>query len=183
MSETLTFDSGATATIYGSLSGALAYLSAQYDGWDDVATDEALWKLLVRASRLVDRLTWVDDYDTFAERDAFDLGTGGGDAAFPFRAAVYEWANLARTNPAVLTLDQGSNVASVSDGGASVSYFGPTSVRIGNASPMPRVVMDLIGRYLDTGESDLDTPSSSTGADVADSPFATDARFDRTEPY
>jgi hypothetical protein len=180
MSQLLTFDSTATATIYGSLAGALGYLSSRYDGWDSVATDEALWKLLVRATSLVDRLSWVAAADTFAERDAIDLGTGSGDAAFPFRAAVYEWARLARTNPALLSLEQGSNVASISDGGASVSYFGPSSAK---ALPMPRDVMDLIGGYLDSGEADLDTPASSTGAEVADSPFATDANFERTEPY
>lgn len=152
MSESITFANGATARIYGTLTGALAYLGAQSDAWDDVATDEPLQRLLVQATRYIERRGWIEEVATFDLRDALDLGTGDGDAAFPFRAAVYELAELARNDAAVLqAIDTGSNIQSLGAGGASLSFFAPTSAREGTALPMPKVIMDLVGAYLASG--------------------------------
>lgn len=150
MSQTLTFANTSQARIYGSLAGALGYLGSSSTTWDSVASDEALQRLLVRAGRYLDYLPWKEDYDTFDERDALDLDDGSvGDAAFPFRAASYELANLALTDESVLTIaDQSTNIQSLGAGGASVSYFAPTSVERGTATLLPPVLMKLVGAYL-----------------------------------
>lgn len=182
MSTLLTFANTATATIYGSTAGAKAYLGAETTAWDDVATDETLQRLLVKATRLLDRYSWITAYTTFAARDALDLGTGGGDAAFPFRAAAYELAEEGRTNPSILTGETDSNVSSISDGGASVSYFSPKSVARGTALAFPKRVMDLIGAYL--ASATFGGPQGGTSQEGSDAnPFDEDEDFDRTEPH
>ena len=150
MSETLTFDNGAQARIYGTLAGVLTYLGSESEEWDDIATDEALQRLAVRAGRYLDHLPWEDDYATFAARDGLDLADGSvGDAAFPFRAAAYELMRLARADESILTVpDQSSNIQSLGAGGAQVTYFSPTSVERGTAPMLPPVLMKLIGGYL-----------------------------------
>jgi len=169
MSALLTFANTATSTIHGSLAGCLAYLGARTTDWNAVATDETLWRLLVQARDLIDAQPWATGYTTFALRDAIDLGTGGGDAAFPFRAASYLLADLARTDPSVLVSTE-SNVSSISDGGASVSYFSPKSIARGTATIFPKRVMDLIGSYLAT--TSLGGPQGGTSvAGSADNPF------------
>lgn len=150
MSQTLTFENGAQARIYGSLDGALTYLGSETTDWDTLADDEDLQRWFVRASRYLDRLPWITEYETFEARDALDLEDGSvGDAAFPFRAASYELARLARSDESVLTVaDQSTNIQSVGAGGAQVTYFSPTSVERGTATPLPPVIMNLIGEYL-----------------------------------
>lgn len=171
MSALLTFENTATATVYGSLAGALAYLGARTMAWDDVDEDETLWRLLVQARDLIDAQAWSSSYDTFAERDALDLGTGGGDAAFPFRAAAYLLAEIGRTDPSVLSGSPDSNVSSISDGSASVSYFSPKSLARGTATVFPKRVMDLIGSYLAT--TNLGGPQGGTSQEGSDTnPFA-----------
>jgi hypothetical protein len=171
MSALLTFANTATATIYGSLAGALAYHGARTLDWNAVATDETLWRLLVQARDLIDAQQWATGYTTFALRDALDLGTSGGDAAFPFRAAQYLLADLARTNPALLAGDPDSNVSSISDGSASVSYFSPKSLARGTVTIFPKRVMDLIGAYLAT--TGLGGPQGGTSvAGLDTNPFA-----------
>jgi len=170
MSATVTFGNGATATIYGSLSGCLAYLGARTTDWDDVEEDETLQRLIVRAVDLIDLQSWATGYTTFALRDAVDLGTGGGDAAYPFRAASYLLADLARTDPSVLSGSPESNVSSISDGGASVSYFSPKSIARGTATIFPKRVMDLVGSYLAT--TSLGGPQGGTSiGGSTDNPF------------
>lgn len=150
MSSTLTFTNGAQARIYGSLAGGLSYLGSNTTAWDEIETDEALQRLFVSSGRYLDRLPWDDDYATFAARDALDLADGSvGDAAFPFRAAQYELAQLARADSSVLTAaDQSSNIQSLGAGGAQVTYFSPTSVERGTATLLPPVLMRLVGGYL-----------------------------------
>ena len=184
MSETITFDNGAQARIYGSLAGALSYLGAETTDWDDVATDENLQRLLVRATRFLDRLPWSEDYDTFAERDALDLDAGGdGDADFPFRAASYELARLAFVDDSVLgATATDSDVASMAAGGASITFRERSRTGEEYADTIPPSVLALIGSYL---SSDLtitaEGGSSALGSDT--NPFGPDADFDREEPW
>lgn len=152
MSATLTFTNGATGRIHGSLAGALALLGSETSEWDDVTTDESLWRLLVRSTRALDRLPWKSDYATFAARDALDLGTGDGDAAFPFRAASYRLANAALVDEAVLAASSSdSDVASMSAGGTSISLRNVQSQTQTLISRLPQDVLALIGAYLDYG--------------------------------
>lgn len=184
MSETITFDNGAEARIYGSLAGALDYLGAETDAWDALATDESLQRLLVRAGRYLDRLLWVDDCDTFAERDALQAGDADGDAAYPFRAASYELARLALDDESILTIeDQGSNIQSMGAGGASITYFSPTSTQRGTASLLPPVLMNLIGAYLATSVADIGAEGGSSSTGTCINPFGPCRDFDRNEPW
>ncbi len=185
MSETITFANAASARIYGSLAGALDYLGAETDAWDDLETDETLQRLFVRAGRFLDRLPWGEDYTTFAARDALQAdATADGDAGYPFRVASYELARLALDDESVLTIeDQSSNIQSMGAGGASVTYFSPTSTQRGTASLLPPVLMKLVGQYLATSTADIGAEggSSSTGSCV--NPFGPCRDFDRDEPW
>lgn len=187
MSESITL-STATATIYGSLAGARAYLGAESEDWDvaadsDVTTD--MRRALVKARRLLDRLSYLDDYDTFAERDAVDLGTGGGDAAFPFRAASYLLANLGLTDESVFGSTSATDIASMSAGGASITYRNEAKAAATLVAGLPDQVLELIVDYLDTGDNlALIGAVSPTTSDVIETnPFGADADFDRDDPW
>lgn len=185
MSETLTFANTAQARIYGSLAGALGYLGGETDAWDDLAADEALQRLIVRASRYLDRLPWSEDYADFAVRDALDLADGSvGDAAFPFRAACYELARLALEDPDVLAAeDQGSNIQSVGAGGAQVTFFSQTSAKRGTAPLLPVVVGKLVGGYLAVTAFDVSAESGTSSAGSCVNPFGPCRDFDKTGPW
>lgn len=182
MSATLTFANTAQARIYGSLAGALSYLGSSTDAWDDVTSDEALQRLLVRAGRLLDSMAWESDYETFAARDALDLADGSvGDAAFPFRAAQYELANIGLTDESVFTVfDQGSNIQSMGAGGAQVTFFSPTSSERGTATLLPPIVMKLIGEYLAMPSLSVGGGRGVSGSDC--NPFSSYANG-RKEPW
>lgn len=146
MSETLTFANGAQARIYGSTAGALAYLGAETTEWDDVATDEALQRLLVRAGRLLDDLPWNEDYEAFEARDGLDLGSGDGDAAFPFRAASYLIADAGLLDETILISSPTGDVTSMSAGSTSITTR--TGASESALDRLPSRVLDLIGDYL-----------------------------------
>jgi hypothetical protein len=185
MSETITFANGAQARIYGTRAGALGYLGGETDEWNAVATDEELQRLLVRASRYLDRLPWSDDYVTFAARDALDLADGSvGDAAFPFRAASYELARLALEDEDVLAVvDQGSNIKSLGASGAEVEFFVPTTAHRGTAPLLPPVVASLIGSYLSVSASDVSAEGGDSDTGTCVNPFGPCSDFDRNEPW
>lgn len=153
MSEAVTLTSGATGTIYGSLAQALVYLDTvlgdEYQAFLELdANDRKRAQLAAR--RYLDTLDWADDYDTFAERDALDLGTGDGDAAFPFRAASYMLAALAAADSSVLSVSAQTDqqqVTSVSIAGASLSLT--AGARFGEpVSKLPADVLALVSPYL-----------------------------------
>jgi hypothetical protein len=174
MSETVTIGGSYTATIYGTFALATAYLQTQfgdaYTAWLALSTDNQK-RALAAAARYLDRLTWVDDYDTFAERDAL--------AAFP--TASYELAAAAAANAGLLS-GTASNVSSVSDGGTLVSYFYAGAVRVGTTVKLPSIVHELVGQYLAT--ADLLAVFGGTGVEGdEDNPFADEADYDRTESY
>ena len=183
MSSTVTIGSG-TATIYGTLAAAIAYLDVSSSEAAAAfralaATPDEQKRKLVDATRYLNSLGYVTGYTTFAARDALDLGTGDADAAFPFRAACYELAALAVLDPDVLVVeDQGSNIARVYAGGAGVDYFSQTSAQQGTAPVMPAVVMALIGSYLATSASSVDGGSGATGSSV--NPFGPCMDIDRS---
>lgn len=187
MSETITL-TNATATIYGSLAGARAYLGALFEAWDvandsDVTTD--MRRALVRAGRYLDRLPWAPAYADFAARDGLDLGTGDGDAAFPFRAASYLLANANYEGSVELGASTSStDIASMSAGGASITYRNE-SASTSNLDVLPPDVLALIGSYLADG-----VIAASIGAEGGESapgacvnPFGPRRDFDRNEPW
>lgn len=177
MSETITFDNGATATIYGTSAGALAYLGAETTDWDDVATDESLQRLLVKARRLLDLLPWADDYDTFAERDAVTAIVN----------ASYILADAGLDDEGLLTVDSSiSDVASMSAGGASISYRNEQRASASDLTErLPQSVLMLIGPYLasDTGTLAVTSQAGSYSEGSDTNPFGPDADFDRNESW
>jgi hypothetical protein len=188
MSEVVTVSAGVTGTIYGSFAGATAYLggsgSAAAVAYRGLTDDAERKRKLIDATRFLNRIGYTTDYALFATRDALDLGTGDADAAFPFRAACYELAALAAVNADVLVVeDQGSNIQSVSAGGASVTYFAPTSAAQGTASVLPAVVTALIGPYLAASADPLDQAGGTGANGACDNPFGSFRDYDRREPY
>lgn len=183
MSETVTVSAGITGDIYGTFAGAEAYIGAAYGptytAWLALA-DGPQKQTLIAAARYIDRQVWADDYDTFAERDAFVLDDG---TTYPFILASYELAVMIAADPTVIAkADQGSNIARVYAGGAGVDFFNPTSTRFGTAGKLPPILMDLIGEYLgSTSASTIVTGPGSAGGD--ENPLSDCVDYDRGEPY
>lgn len=172
MSETVTIGGSYTATIYGTLVAAIEYAQTQfgsvYTSWLALSADDQK-RTLAGAARFLDRQSWAAAYDTFAERDAV--------TAFQF--ASYELAAAAAADESVLTAaDAGTTVSSVSEGGSSISFFGPSR----SAGRLPPIVQDLLGAYL-ASVSMWSTFGGAGESGDADNPFATAADYDRTEPY
>lgn len=144
MSEVETLTTGETATIYGTLAAAKAYLAFMvgdpYDAWRALTTDDARKMRLVTAMRYLERQTWNSTTaPNFATRDAI----------VAFATAEYELAALACSDPGKLaSVETGSNVKTAGAGSARVEFFAPTSVRAGTSAPLPDVAMQLVGQYL-----------------------------------
>jgi hypothetical protein len=147
-------------TIYGTLAEAVAYITAmygdQYTAWLALSSDNRN-RTLVAAARYLDRQVWIDDYDTFAKRDALAA----------FKTASYELAALIADDPSVISVtDQGSNIARVYAGGAGVDYFNPTSASDGSAPVLPPVIQQLLGAYLAGSTAGTGSPWGQSGACV-----------------
>lgn len=188
MSEVETITGGATGTIYGTFAGATNYHGASGSdaavAYRGLANDDERKRKLIDSTRYLNRFGYATGYTTFALRDVVDLGTGDGDAAFPFRAACYELAGLAAVDSNVLAAaDQGSNIKAVSASGASVEYFSPTSVAQGTASLLPPTVLALIGPYLAVNADALDQGGGTGATGSCENPFGPCADYERREPY
>ena len=177
MSELVTVSGSITGTIYGGFAAAGLYIGgsygAAYTAWLALTTDAAKKQTLITAARYLDRQSWIEAYDTFAERDAL--------AAFV--TASYELGALIASDPGIVTkLDQGSNIQSVGAGGAQVTYFSPTSASRGSAPTLPPVIEALIGAFL----SSVATSGPQAGSGVSGgcrNPLSDCVDFDRGEPY
>jgi hypothetical protein len=176
MSETLTLESGSEGTTLGTYAAALEYIDGQFSdasaAWLLLETDDR-YRSLIAATRYLDRQTWQDDYDTFAERDALEA----------FQFACYELAAAAAEDKSVLSSgDQGSNIQSLGAGGASISYFNPTSNKLGSAPKLPQVAQDLVGQYL--AGSDVVSVFGGDGNEGSDeNPFSDCEDYDRGGSY
>lgn len=86
MSTTVTVGSG-TENIHGSATAAIAYCAIMfgttYDTWNALTSDNQK-KTLAAAVRYLNAQSWIDEADTFAERDAIAA----------FETAEYELAVL-----------------------------------------------------------------------------------------
>lgn len=167
MSEVITLTGGQSETIHGTYNGAIAHIAmsygSQYDAWTALSADNRK-RCLASAVRYLNAQNWSDDYDTFAERDAVGA----------FATAQYELAVVIANDPDVVTqLDTGSNIQSVGAGGASVTYFAPTT----GSYVLPPVVHRLVGSYLARSSSAV-VSISSTGCET--NSFNDD--YDRNEP-
>lgn len=168
MSESVTVG-GVSATIYGTYTAAVDYVSLAYGdtytAWTALSADNRK-RTLVAATRYLDAQTWSDDYDTFAERDSEEA----------FQLACYEMAVIIAADPSVVTqLDAGSNIQSVGAGGASVTYFAPTT----DTYVLPPVVHRLLASYLG-GRSGATTYTALSSTGSSCNAFTDD--YEREEP-
>lgn len=168
MSELITLSGGASETIHGTYAGSITYIAMLYgdaaDAWTALSADNRK-RTLAAAVRYLNAQSWTAAYDTFAERDALTA----------FASAQYELAVMIAADPSVAsTANQGSNISSVSAGGASVSYFNPT---IDGADLLPPVLMRLIGAYLSGGAS-LTVIGGFGAAGAECNPFSADEDYD-----
>lgn len=159
MSEDITFTAG-TATIYGSLADARAYLGMERVEWDlatDAEISTEMKRALVKATRYIDRLAWGPDYLTFADRDA----------VVAIQQASYELAALLYDDDTALDAFSTDGVSSISAGGDSVTYaLGVTR------TPVPGLAWSLILPYLATALDDggIDAPDGQEGCTI--NPFS-----------
>lgn len=178
MSETISLTTGESEIIYGTYTGAKAYIAfmsgAKADAWTGSTPDKQK-KSLGTAARLLNAVKWTDTADTFAERDAI----ANADGKLVFQLASYELAVLVMADDALAeAANQGSNIQSVSTGGASVTYFNPTTK---NAPVLPPILMRLVGSYL----GGAGTPASGTEAQSgsATNPLSDCVDYDRRWPF
>lgn len=183
MSELITLSTAETETIHGTFVAAKAYIGMSfgdaYAAWMALAAsgsltaDDRKKQTLATAVRYLNAQAWNQGADTFAERDAITA----------FATAQYELAVLIAEDPTLIAnLIAGSNIRSVSAGGAGVEYFAPTTLEAGSATKLPVIVHRLVGSYL---------AASTTGAVIGgysqegdeDSPFSECEDYDRGDPY
>lgn len=175
MSEVVTIGA-VTATIHGTFAAATEYLTAmygdQYTTWLGLTTDNQK-RTLVAATRYLDRQSWIEAYDTFAERDALEA----------FQLASYELAALVADDASIVAVaDSGSNIKAVGAGSAKVEFFNPTSVRFGSATRLPPIIQSLLGQYLATTAS-MAVLGGDGVAGSDDDPMSDCADYDRSQPY
>lgn len=174
MSDTITVGTG-SETIHGTYAGAVAYVDVMYgdayDAWTALTADNRK-KTLAAAVRYLNAQSWNEDADTFAERDAITA----------FATAQYELAVLIASDPSVTqSLTQGSNIASMSAGSASLTYFAPTTLEQGTATKLPVVVDRLVGEYLATSSATVIGGFGNEGDE--DSPFSDCEDYERSGPF
>jgi acyl CoA:acetate/3-ketoacid CoA transferase alpha subunit len=176
MSEVVTIGGLYSATIYGTVAAATNRMQTQYGerytAFLALAADDQK-RALVAAAAYIDRQSWIAAYDTFAERDALAA----------FQAASYELAALIVEDESIVTVtDQGANVERVEASGAGVTFFNPTSPATGTATPLPPILMALIGAYLaSSATTGPDGGSGQSGSCV--NPFSSCSDYDRSDPY
>lgn len=131
---------GASYPIYGTNTDAIAYhvagLSAAAVAWS-AATATNQNKSLVQATRYLDSQSWRDDLDWIGDHDSVDVPVD-------FEEACYELAALILANPTLVDAASGggSNIQAVT-GAVGVTFFAPQ-----DATPLPSLVMRLVGQYL-----------------------------------
>lgn len=157
--DTITINS-TDHTIYGTSDGANVYWESSLGGTADAWADNAAKRdrALVQATRLIDRIQWIETADTFAERDAIQA----------FVDASYEIAGLLIVDPTFFTSEtSGSNVKAIYAGdGVGVQFWAPT---LGITGRFPVQIQELIGAYLVGQSGGLVSGSFSSGTTASDS--------------
>lgn len=143
--------SGVTATVYGSLDGAVLYFNLALGGSGWVAASSTdRQKALVSATRWLNRLGLVDpDTGAAIAPHATDVGV-----PVAVQEGAYELANAVLVDvEATAATSTGSNVKRVKAGSAEVEFFRATG-----GTPLPTVAFQLLRPYLvsqqSTGDGD-----------------------------
>lgn len=173
MSETLV--GSPAGVIYGTYADAVIYIDAKlgdsYRAWETLSVPDRK-RALLSAAAYINQQIWIDEADTFAERDAIQA----------FKDASYELGVLIAVDPDLVALvDQGTNIAAAGAGGAYVQFANPTSAKTGSAPLLPPIIMRLLGAYLSSGA--LSTASGGLGvAGGCRNPLSECSDYDWTEP-
>jgi hypothetical protein len=184
--------------VYGGLVAATAYIGARigdaYTAWRALDEDDKE-RTLVSATSYVDSFTWVGTANAFDSttlewpRDDVTDSSGAtltnAEQLAIIERAVFELAALAADDPDVFALLDGSgNIASVGAGGASVSYFNPTSTSDGSAPKFPNALIDrLLARFLAATTTNAYATITAGQAGDSDSGFSRCEDYDRSEPW
>jgi hypothetical protein len=184
--------------VYGGLTKATAYIGARigdaYTAWRALDEDDQE-RTLVTATSYVDSFTWTGTANAFDSTTLAwprsDITDVNGDTLSNaaqlaiIERAVFELAALAADDPDVFALLDGSaNIASVGAGGASVTYFNPTSTTDGSASKFPNALIDrLLARFLAATTTSAVLLITAGQAGDEDSGFAECGDYDRSEPW
>lgn len=164
-----------TATIYGTYADAALYVAdrygSRYTAW--TALSVAVRKqTLVSAADLLNAQAWIDEADTFAERDAIQAFK---DASYEIGVLLVEDEDLTNVT------DQGGNIQAANAGGAGVTFFSQTSSARGSAPVLPPIIMRLVGSYL--AASATGGPSAPSGqSGSCRNPFSDCSDYDRGDP-
>lgn len=162
-----------TYEIYGSEAACAKYLGARLGAigttWAN-ATVTDRQKAQVMAHDLLERQRWVDDYSTFAARDAEE----------DFQNAAYELTGAILADPTVYTAEtSGKNIKKVEAAvGVSVEFFLPT---LGISGRFPMAVQELIGQYLASASQGSISGSFASGTTDQTTDTFDIGRFDITK--
>lgn len=163
---TVTLDGDAVPfEVYGGLPACVHYLRPASD--DSAIAFKALssddqGSRLIDATRYIDEMMWQGAATGLVGVDPTTLqwprsgltdqyGNPLDSTTVPIQVvnAAFEMAAILAGDPSASSnVDQGSNLQSMGAGGASLSFFRPTSAADGTASRLPTVVDRLIGRWL-----------------------------------
>lgn len=156
--------------VYGGLTACTHYLLASGDdgavAFRAAAADDQK-RALVGATRYIDGFFWSGvatglaggtpttlQFPRSGLTDAYGAALDATNVPSQVVSAAFEMAAILVVDPtAASNADQGSNVASLGAGPASLSFFRPTSAQLGTASVMPTVVDRLIGRWLASSQA------------------------------
>lgn len=181
--------------VYAGLTATKDYVAALYGDAADAfiaLTDNDKSRILVAVTRYIDRWTWDGEAGLsgttlqFPRTALLDSdGTAISDATqlAAVASAVGELCALAAEDPDVLRApDTSANIQSAGAGGAQVTFFNPTSAKLGTATPLPQVVQQLLGAWL--GSTSGATALGGDGQDgCSTSDFAASRRLDRNWPW
>lgn len=146
------------------LDDATTYISQafgpSYDNWLALIPDDQT-KTLNTATRYLNRLPWQGEPVTpntppnvlvWPRTGVMVDGVPVDSATTPqdVLSGLYEMAVLIGSDPTIPSkIDQGSNIqAANAGGGTGVTFFSPTSARLGTATVLPVIVQALVGKYL-----------------------------------
>lgn len=156
--------------VYINVAGATNYLASQFGPnparWLALTTNQQ-GQTLRQATLYIDQQAWEGRATGLSGADPTTLAFPRDGLTFngePLSSttvppevpqATAELAMVIAGSPDVTSkADQGNNISSVAaGGGVSVSYFSPTSARLGTATTMPTVVARLLSKFLATASS------------------------------
>jgi hypothetical protein len=191
-----------TYQVYATLADVEKYLAGTIgdgaDAFRALGSGEDKSRLVVQATRYLDLLAWQGTATGLLGGDATELawprsgvvnpdGTTVDSTTVPAAVikAMEELVAILAGDPDVVgSTDQGNNVKKLDADGTSIEFFRATSAQDGSAPVLPKVINQLIGKYLSSALAVSDSGSSgqSFGVDGC-SQFDSCDTLSRSEPF